>query len=255
MQRSVWWALGAKLAAGVAFLTTFMGLVIAAETSGPEKNKEVGAVQPGSFQAGKHYKEIVPPQPATVTGIEVLEVFWYGCPHCYDFEPALARWQARQPDDVALRRLPAVFRPSWYLHAKAYYTAEVLGVLDKIHTPLFKALHVDKKTLDDEASLADFFAGFGVDKNEFSQVFSSFTVEGKVEQAKQAIQRFGIDGVPAVVVNSKYLTSASMAGSYDAVLTVVDFLVAREREARATQAPAAPPSGSAQSAPSSPTPP
>ena len=252
MRRSVSWALGAQLAAGVALLTTFMGLAIAAETSGPEKNNEVGAVQPGSFQAGKHYKEIVPPQPVTGTGIEVLEVFWYGCPHCYDFEPTLARWQARQPEDVAFRRLPAVFRPSWYLHAKAYYTAEALGVLDKIHVPLFKALHADKKTLDDEASLADFFAGFGVDKNEFSQVFNSFTVEGKVEQAKQAIQRFGIDGVPAVVVNGKYLTSASMAGSYDAVLTVVDFLVAREREARATQAPAAP-SGSAQSAPPSPT--
>lgn len=148
-----------------------------------------------------------------------------------------------------LRRLPAVFRPGWYLHAKAYYSAEALGVLDKIHAPLFKALNADKKTLDDEASLADFFAGFGVDKNEFSQVFSSFAVEGKVEQAKQAIQRFGIDGVPAVVVNGKYLTSGSMAGSYDAVLTVVDFLVAQER---ATQAPAGS-SGPAQNAPQSPT--
>jgi len=248
MRRGISWALGAHLAAGI------LGMAIAAETSGPEKNKEVGTVRPGSFQAGKHYKEIAPPQPVTGTGIEVLEVFWYGCPHCYDFEPTLARWQARQPEDVAFRRLPAVFRPSWYLHAKAYYTAEALGVLDKIHALFFKALHVDKKTLDDEASLADFFAGFGVDKNEFSQVFNSFTVEGKVEQAKQAIQRFGIDGVPAVVVNGKYLTSASMAGSYDAVLTVVDFLVARERETRASQAPAGS-SGSTQSAPPSPTPP
>ncbi len=246
MRRSISWALGAQLAAGV------LGMVIAAETSGPENNKEAGAVQPGSFQAGKHYKEIVPPQPVTGNGIEVLEVFWYGCPHCYDFEPALARWQARQPEDVAFRRLPAVFRPGWYLHAKAYYTAEALGVLDKVHVPLFKALHADHKTLDDEASLADFFAGFGVDKNEFSQVFSSFTVEGKVEQAKQAIQRFGIEGVPAVVVNGRYLTSGSMAGSYEAVLTVVDFLVARERETRAAQVPSRS-SGSAPSAPLRPT--
>ncbi len=216
MRHNATWTLAALLA-------WVMGPAPAAEAPGP------AAPQPTSYQSGKHYKEIVPPQPVTGSGIEVLEVFWYGCPHCYDFEPTLARWQARQPADVAFRRMPAVFRPSWFLHAKAYYTAEALGILDKIHAPFFKALHVDKKKLEDEESLAEFFAGFGVDKNEFSQVFGSFTVEGKVEQAKQAIQRFGIDGVPAIVVNGKYLTSGSMAGSYDNALAVVDFLVAKER--------------------------
>ncbi len=217
-------ALVALLAAWVA------SLAFAAEPTGPASRPSV-SLPADPFQAGKQYKEIVPPQPVTGAGIEVLEVFWYGCPHCYDLEPTLARWQARQAPDVAFRRMPAVFRPSWFLHAKAYYTAEALGVLDKIHAPFFKALHADKKELDDEESLAEFFAGFGVDKKEFSQVFNSFTVEGKVEQAKQAIQRFGIDGVPAIVVNGKYLTSGSMAGSYDGALAVVDFLVARERTA------------------------
>lgn len=213
MRRSVSWALWAVLWGWA------VGMAWAAETA--------------AFEPGKQYKVIEPPQPVTVAGIEVAEVFWYGCPHCYDFEPAIGRWQARQPADVVFRRLPAVFRAGWYAHAKAYYTAEALGVLDKVHAPLFKALHAEKRKLEDEDSLAEFFAGYGVDKKEFSQVFSSFTVEGKVEQAKQAIQRFGIEGVPAVIVNGKYLTSGSMAGSYEGMLEVVDFLVAREREARA----------------------
>ncbi len=184
------------------------------------------------YVAGKHYRPVTPPQPVATPGkIEVLEVFWYGCPHCYDFEPYLERWRSAAPADVELRRLPAVFRKDWQVHAQAYYAAEALGVLDRVHATLFKALHQEKRRLNDEASLSEFFAEHGVKPEDFSGAFNSFAVAGKVQQAMQLVPRYGINGVPAVVINGKYQTSASMAGSYDEILKVIDYLIDLERKA------------------------
>ncbi len=182
------------------------------------------------FVLGKHYQAVIPAQPVqTGDKIEVLEVFWYGCPHCYDFEPYVNRWLSTKAPDVEFRRMPAVFRPNWSAHAKAYYTAEALGVVDKIHSPFFKVLHEDKRKLNAESSLAEFFTEQGVDKEEFSTTFNSFTVESKVRQAMHMVRQYGITGVPAVVVNGKYQTSASMAGSYEQLLKVIDYLADKER--------------------------
>jgi thiol:disulfide interchange protein DsbA len=185
---------------------------------------------PPRYVSGRHFQPIKPPQPVATPGkLEVIEVFWYGCPHCYDFEPYIDRWQAGKPSDVELRRMPAVFRKEWQVHARAYYAAEALGVLDKVHAALFKALHEEKHRLGDEASLAAFFGEHGVKPEDFSGAFNSFAVEGKVTQAMQLVPKYGVTGVPAVVVNGKYLTSASMAGSFDETLKVIDFLLDLER--------------------------
>jgi thiol:disulfide interchange protein DsbA len=183
------------------------------------------------FVLGKHYQAVVPAQPVQTAGkIEVLEIFWYGCPHCYDFEPPLNRWLSTKPPDIEFQRMPAVFRPDWALHAKTYYTAEALGVIDKIHTPLFKAIHEDKRKLNDEASLAEFFSEQGVSKEEFSTSFNSFTVESKTRQARHMVRQYGIGGVPAIVVNGKYHTSATLTGNYEQLLKVIDYLADKERQ-------------------------
>ena len=183
------------------------------------------------YEAGKHYQSIVPEQP-TQTGdkIEVLEVFWYGCPHCNEFEPYVATWLSKKAEDVEFRRLPATFKDIWTLHAKAFYTAEALGVLDKVHSPFFKALHEQNRSLNDQAALAEFFAEQGVKKEDFEKTFNSFSVDSKVRQATYMLIQYKITGVPAVVENGKYLTSGGMAGNYDELLKVIDFLVEKERK-------------------------
>ena len=182
------------------------------------------------LSAKEPYSRIVPAQPTqSVDKIEVLEVFWYGCPHCYDFEPHLKAWLENIPEDVEFRRMPGVFSKSWIAHAKAYYTAEKLGVLDKIHSPLFEALHKDRKRIYTEGELKDFFVSRGVDGEEFTRVFNSSEIETKFKQAFVMGQRYKITGVPAVIINGKYMTSGSLAGSYDNVLKTIDNLVDKER--------------------------
>ncbi|MCI0401414.1 MAG: thiol:disulfide interchange protein DsbA/DsbL [Gammaproteobacteria bacterium] len=176
------------------------------------------------------YSRIVPPQPTDAEGkVEVIEVFWYGCTHCYDFEPYLDQWLASKPPDVEFKRMPALFRNSWVAHARAYYTALQLGVLDEIHDPLFNAIHQDKQRLDDEASLRAFFVSHGVSEEDFNKAYNSFTVDSNLKQALIMSQRYGIEGVPSMVVNGKYLTSATFTGSYQKLIEVVDELIEQEK--------------------------
>jgi protein dithiol oxidoreductase (disulfide-forming) len=176
------------------------------------------------------YKLIVPVQPTqSENKIEVVEVFWYGCPHCYDFEPFIERWLKELPEDVEFRRMPGIFNKSWVPHAKAYYTAEKLGVLDVIHNPLFNALHQERKRIYSEDELKDFFVAKGIDGDEFSKVFNSSEIETKFKQAFVMGQRYKITGVPAVIVNGKYMTSGSMTGSYENLLKTIDELIDKER--------------------------
>jgi len=184
-----------------------------------------------NVQAEDTYKLIIPAQPTQTEGkIEVLEVFWYGCPHCYHFEPFLSEWLKTKPDDVEFRRMPGIFNKNWVPHARAYFTAEKLGVLGKIHSQLFDALHKDRKRIFTESELKDFFVSKGVDGDEFTRVYNSSEVETKFRQAFVMGQRYKITGVPAVIVNGKYMTSGSMAGSYENLLKTVDQLVDKERK-------------------------
>lgn len=183
-----------------------------------------------SYHAGTDYDVISPAQLTDdASKVEVTEVFWYGCGHCYNFEASLDPWAKKLAKDVAYKRMPAVFSPQWEVHARAYYTAEVLDVSEQTHQALFHAIHAEKKAFNTPARLAEFYAGFGVDKALFLKTYQSFVVNTKVSRAKAMVPRFGIQGVPAMVVNGKYLVTGPKAKSYENMLKIADFLINKER--------------------------
>ncbi|HHJ17264.1 MAG TPA: thiol:disulfide interchange protein DsbA/DsbL [Gammaproteobacteria bacterium] len=192
------------------------------------------------FDEGIEYQTLGSVQPTVNEDrIEVLELFWYGCPHCYFLEPELHAWLKNKPDDVVFVRLPAVLGPSWELHARAFYTAQLLGVLDKVHTPLFERIHKDRKPVRNVADVKKIFMAQGVSEQDFDNTYKSFAVITKTNRAKQAARLYGIKGVPTLVVNGKYRTTAQLAGGNKEMLEVVDFLVEKERKAKAGAAQAA----------------
>jgi thiol:disulfide interchange protein DsbA len=183
-----------------------------------------------AYTQGQDYIELSNPQPTTSgEKIEVVELFWYGCPHCYHLDPFLEEWVASKPDDVEFVRMPAVLGKRWVLLAKAYYTAELLGNLDKIHLALFKALHEDKNKINDEAAVQDFFVDQGVSAEDFKNTFNSFAVNVKVNHAKQMTRRYSLTGVPTIIVNGKYSTSPGLARSNEGVIKVMNYLIEKER--------------------------
>jgi len=183
-----------------------------------------------AFVEGQDYEIITPPQPTqTDDKIEVLEIFWYGCPHCYDFEPYISEWQAGMAEDVEFRRMPGVFRKSWIPQARAYYTAEALGVTEQIHGDFFKAMHEQDRDLANENEIAEFFVAHGVSRDDFDSAWNSFTVDGKVKKAVKMGPAYQITGVPSVIINGKYRTAATMTGSYENLLEVMNYLVDKER--------------------------
>jgi len=183
-----------------------------------------------AYTQGQDYIELSNPQP-TSSGdkIEVVELFWYGCPHCYHLDPFLEEWVASKPDDVEFVRMPAILGKRWGLLAKGYYTAELLGVVDKIHPALFEAIHEDKKKINDEAALQDFFVAHGVSAEDFKNTFNSFAVNVKANNARQMTRRYAITGVPTIIVNGKYSTSPGLARSNEGVIKVMNYLVEKER--------------------------
>ena len=195
----------------------------------------VPALASASIDEGIEYQKIEPPQPTVVPDnkIEVVEMFWYGCPHCFHFEPYLRDWLAHKPKDVQFIRVPAVFNnPAWELDAKAFYTAEELGVLDKIHEPLFNAIHVEGKPLSTSDAIKAFFVAHGVKPKDFDDTFNSFAVYTKVRRAKDLSERYRISGVPSLIVDGKYRTDGPMANGNEGMLRVLNFLIAKEAAAR-----------------------
>jgi thiol:disulfide interchange protein DsbA len=183
------------------------------------------------FKQGIHYQLLTAAQPTSSEPgrVEVLEVFWYGCPHCYTLEPHIKAWLADGiPPEADFRRLPAALNPSWQILARAYYTAEALGILDRAHSDIFREFHVNKNPLNTPDSLAEFFERYGVSEAEFADAFNSFAVQTKLRRSDALVRRYRITGVPTFVVNGKYVTSASEAGSVPALFEVVNFLVGKE---------------------------
>ncbi|MDP2226920.1 MAG: thiol:disulfide interchange protein DsbA/DsbL [Moraxellaceae bacterium] len=159
--------------------------------------------------------------------IEVREFFWYGCPHCYKLEPHITAWLARKPADVNFVRTPAALNPVWEHNARGFYAAQMAGVGDNAHEALFQAIHVGRQKLFDQASLTRFYAGFGVDAKNFNNLYNSFAVSGQVGQGKALAQFYGLDGVPAIVVNGKYV----LKGEGAVTIATLDELIAKERAA------------------------
>lgn len=186
-----------------------------------------------AYVLGTHYEAVEPPQP-TQTGdkIEVLELFWYGCPHCFEFEPYVKKWLESKADDVAFRRMPAVFAENWMPAAKAYYVEEMLGVEGSVHSALFNAIHVDKRSWRTEEQLQQIFAEAGVAEKDFSSAWESSENDIRVKKAVALTQSYAITGVPALIVAGKYRVAAGKLKSYEEMLKVADFLVDKERTAR-----------------------
>ena len=199
----------------------------------------VGLTAPsyGALQQGKEYTLVSPPQPVeTGKNIEVLEIFSYTCPHCFELEPTISPWLKRLPKDVTFRRMPAIFRDNWMPLAKAYYTMETLGLTEKLHADLFNAIHVQGLDLADPTKLLDWVAKQGVDRKKFNDVFASFSVQSSVQRAKQLTQAYGVTGVPSVVVDGKFLTSPMLTGGHAGLLPVLDQLIEQARRARPASA-------------------
>jgi len=187
--------------------------------------------QNSEFVLGTHYQRLSPTQPTSSSPdqVEVAEIFWYGCPHCYTFDPYLENWKETLAEDVNFIRIPAVWNNVLQTHAKVYFTAELLDVIDEVHTPIFREIHVNRNMLTETNALVDFFAQYGVMPDEFNQTFESFAVFTRMQRADELSRRYRISSVPTVVVNGKYVTNATMAGDYPDLLRLVDELVAMER--------------------------
>jgi thiol:disulfide interchange protein DsbA len=183
------------------------------------------------FELGTQYERLSPTQP-TSSGpdkIEVAEVFWYGCPHCYTFDPYLESWKENLPADVSFVRIPALWNELLQIHARIYYTAEALGKLDEMHAEVFREIHVNRNGLNTPAQIRDLFANYGVDAATFDKTFESFAVYTKIQRADELARRYRVSSVPTVIVNGKYTTNATMAGSYPNLVEVINELVDMER--------------------------
>lgn len=186
------------------------------------------AAENGTLMQGVEYKLVPNPQSIAPYTKTVIEVFGYSCPHCYRLEPSLNNWLKNKPADVHFERMPVVFNnPNWIFMAKVFYTAKELGVLEQSHEAFFNALHRDKKELFTVEEIAAFFTQFGVKEADFIATFKGFKVDQLVRKAQQLTRNYGVEGVPAVIVNGKYLTDVPMTGSRDKLWQTVDTLTAK----------------------------
>lgn len=191
------------------------------------------AAQGGPVE-GTHYVRLGQPLAVTAPAgkVEVVEFFWYGCPHCNVFEPMLEAWAKKLPADVSFRRVPVAFRDEPFgTHQRIYYALEALNQVEAMHRKVFYAIHNDRQKLDKPADIAAFMTKNGLDGAKFVEVMNSFGVQTKARQAKQLAEAYKIDGVPALGVQGRFYTSGSLAGSPEQPLRVTDFLIERSRKA------------------------
>lgn len=182
----------------------------------------MGLALPGaaaSVVKGSNYEVLAQPQPTDVKGkVEVLEFFWYACPHCYNLQPSLETWLKRKPADVEFRRVPAVLDSSWSQLARTYYALEAMGAVDKLHRPLFDAIHQQKaldprKLTKDPEPLFAWVAAKGVDRKKFEDTYKSFAVNNRTQRAADLTRNYDVPHTPVLVVDGRYLISPSMKGN------------------------------------------
>jgi len=185
----------------------------------------------GAPVEGTHFVRLTPPVATSSPGkIEVIEFFWYGCPHCNAFEPALDAWSKALPADVAFRRVPAAFNDSWVPHQRIFYALESMDLLPAMHRKVFYAIHGQRMRLDKPSDITAFMASNGIDAAKFGQAYESFTVQTKARQATQLTNAYKIDGVPALGIQGRYYTSGPLAGTNERSLLVADYLIERSRK-------------------------
>lgn len=183
---------------------------------------------------GQHYEKL--PEPIETQSeegqVEVTEVFWYGCPHCYNLEEPLNAWVAEQPDDVAFNRMPATMGGDWNTHAGMFYAAEELGIREEAHADIFHAIHEEGQPLNNADSIARFLSQYGVSEEEARQALDAFGVKAQVNRAHARMRTMRLMGVPALVVDGRYLVTPSSAGSLENMPQVADALIERIRQER-----------------------
>ena len=187
------------------------------------------AIAQMAFVEGSDYQLITPAVKTTQPDkVVVTEIFWYGCPHCFRFEPYVEKWSAKLPDRVVFEQVPSSLNPRWTEHARAYYSFQLMGQLEQTHRAFFDAIHLKRERLNNLDTIAGFVAERGLDEKVFREYYSSFPVETQIRKNLQREKRYGHNGVPAVIVNGKYLVSASLAGSNERMIQIMNFLVAQE---------------------------
>ncbi len=188
------------------------------------------AAQAQDWVAGEHYRVISNPVPtADASKVEVVEAFGYWCPHCNAFEPMLAPWSKQLPADVSFENMPVVFSRSHELLARAYYAADLLGIKEQVHQPIFDALHMQRVRFRDAEQIADLFAQYGAERDKVLKEMNGFSVGMKLKMGASRAKSYEVQGVPSMIVNGKYIVSASEAGSNANMLEVVEYLIDKER--------------------------
>jgi thiol:disulfide interchange protein DsbA len=219
----------------------FSQAALAAASAGTLAALPLGVQAQGKPPAeGKDYLLLSKPAPSEAPAgqIEVVEFFWYSCPHCNEFEPQLEAWAAKAPKDVSLRRVPVSFRPDFEPQQRLYYVLEALGKLAALHKKVFYAIHVEKQTLNTADLVTAWAQKQGIDKAKFTELYNSFPVNMKARKATQLQEAFMVDGVPALGVDGRYYTSGSLAGNMARALTVTDHLLTLARSSKAAPAKA-----------------
>lgn len=193
-----------------------------------------GAAFATEYEEGIHYEPIVPKPPVAKVGekVEVVEFFMYGCPHCFNFEPTVNAWLKRKADDVEFVRVPAMFGRHFNMHAKAYYALEAIGALESVHESFFVEIHEKRNALKSRESVDDFLRGQGVDMTRFSNAMDSFAVAAKANQAASLLRRYGIKGVPALVIDGRYKSGRGL--TFKDMVNMADQVVGDVREERRT---------------------
>lgn len=184
------------------------------------------------YVAGTHYTELSNPvNTGDASKVEVVEAFWYGCSHCFRFEPLIVAWEHELTEDVDFKRFPALWNPLMKIHAQVYYTAEALDAVAVLHEPVYNAINLEGNRMHNERVIGDLFAEHGIDRDEFESAFNSFSVRTKVNQAEKRMQDYQIRSTPNMIVNGKYLiTTGENVPTQQEMLNVVDFLVEKERQ-------------------------
>ena len=185
------------------------------------------------YEQGINYFPLKIPQPVhTGDKIEVLELFWYRCPHCFELEPYLNKWLKSKPDFIEYVRLPAVLNRSWAFDARVFYTFVALGLVDSLHEAYFEAIHTDRKRIVTVEQLADWVADKGQDPQQILDTFNSFGVDSMVAHAADMSSRYETDGVPTIIVDGKYRTKVSMAGGHNELIDLMNYLALRAQSER-----------------------
>jgi len=195
-------------------------------------------VMAGTPQNGTEFTQTTQVMPTdNPAKIEVTELFWYGCPHCYVLEPQLAAWVKALPKDVTFKRVPGLPRPDWAPMAKAFYVMEALGLSEKLHSKLFDALHKQKAFLpnDEKATIDWITKESGLDRKKVETEFNSFSLNPKLNQAAQIFRASGATGFPSLIIDGKYITSVTMAGGNQEVLNVANYIIENVRKDKATK--------------------